>query len=513
MNRMMMAATTVVAGWLGLGVCLGVERVVDFGTALGTNDYVNDRDLSFEAVGLNNYAVADWNYWEGFAASRMTNTTDGGMENQYSAAGLWTNSTGYAVAFPGWYETTAMSFDLPAAPQRVWVNNTAYAADSLANGDGYARAFTNGDFFVVRLTGHDISGEETGMVAHYLADFRDGQSFIQRDWEEVDLTPLGDAVVEIEVSLETTDVGPYGAKTPTYVALADLAYAYASHDSPSIAIPSTSTNLVTWASEVIAYSPATENPVDPFYMVPSNALGAAQGAMWGNGATNGVVTLGDGGSIVLGFPVPIHDAPGPDFAVFENAFADTYLELAYVEVSSNGKSWIRFPNHCLETIPIDEYGKTNASSPTAYGGLACKTIQGYGTAFDLAVFGDAAAEAGVDLSAVRYVRLIDIPGDGSCLDSYGNPIYDPWPTRPPILPAPGFDLDAVGVLSPSLRISLADAENPGAAPAMPEYRRVLLWKADLASTNDWTEVDTMTPNGFYCYRFDRINNAVPSSLP
>ena len=44
---------------------------------------------------------------------------------------------------------------------------------------------------------------------------------------------------------------------------------------------------------------------------------------------NGVVSLGDGGSAILTFSSPIINGNGPDFAVFENAFDNTFLELAH----------------------------------------------------------------------------------------------------------------------------------------------------------------------------------------
>ena len=44
---------------------------------------------------------------------------------------------------------------------------------------------------------------------------------------------------------------------------------------------------------------------------------------------------------------------------------------------------------------------------------------------------------------VRWVRLVDIVGDGSCTDSFGRVIYDPYPTEG----SAGFDLDAVGVIN------------------------------------------------------------------
>ena len=63
-----------------------------------------------------------------------------------------------------------------------------------------------------------------------------------------------------------------------------------------------------------------------------------------------VVTLGNGGSITLGFaPSSIVDGPGPDFIVFENAFYvdgdpnTPYAELASVEVSDDGQHFEAFP--------------------------------------------------------------------------------------------------------------------------------------------------------------------------
>ena len=41
------------------------------------------------------------------------------------------------------------------------------------------------------------------------------------------------------------------------------------------------------------------------------------------------------------------------------------------------------------------------------------------------------------------MRIDDITGDGSCVDSAGNPIYDPYPSSE----SGGFDLNAVGVIN------------------------------------------------------------------
>ncbi len=44
---------------------------------------------------------------------------------------------------------------------------------------------------------------------------------------------------------------------------------------------------------------------------------------------------------------------------------------------------------------------------------------------------------------MRYVRIVDVIGNGTTFDANGQPVYDPHPTA---FPSGGFDLDAVGVL-------------------------------------------------------------------
>ena len=70
---------------------------------------------------------------------------------------------------------------------------------------------------------------------------------------------------------------------------------------------------------------------------PAIALGAAQESSYD------VVSLGDAGMATLTFDRPIVNGSGPDFVVFENGFSDTFLELAFVEVSSDGNRFVRFP--------------------------------------------------------------------------------------------------------------------------------------------------------------------------
>jgi hypothetical protein len=190
--------------------------------------------------------------------------------------------------------------------------------------------------------------------------------------------------------------------------------------------------FVAWATGMLDYVPGAH--VDETWQTPLKALGKAEGNSYD------VVSLGDGGRITLRFNPPIENGEGWDFAVFENSFSDTYLELAYVEVSSNGEDFVRFENVSLTASPVTGFGSTD---PTNVDGLAGKYRQGFGTPFDLdALAHKTEVTSGVvDLFAVSHVRLVDITGDGTCVDSQRNPIFDPYPT----FGSAGFDLDAVGV--------------------------------------------------------------------
>ena len=211
-------------------------------------------------------------------------------------------------------------------------------------------------------------------------------------------------------------------------------YPGAAGTSNTTAIAADDPRFVAWADGWTDYQPGPE--VAPQWRNPEEALGAPEGDI------TSIVSLGRGGSITLTFPVPIADGPGWDFAIFENAFNDTFLELAYVEVSSDGIHFFRIANSSLTPGLVPQYG---AVDPTDVDGLAGKYRAGYGTPFDLGELRD--CSPWLDVSAVTHVRLVDVVGDGSCTDSFGHPIYDPYPTTN----SAGFDLDGAGIINSAER--------------------------------------------------------------
>ncbi len=164
---------------------------------------------------------------------------------------------------------------------------------------------------------------------------------------------------------------------------------------------------------------------------------------FGMAGTNGVVSLGDGGFAIMQFDTPIINEFGADFAVFENSFDDTFLELALVEVSSDGIHFFRFPatSNTDTLIQTWSFGLTDASK---INNLAGKYRGGYGTPFDLDDIDDNIL---LNKQAITHVKIIDVVGciqDEYCTRDINNhKINDPWPTA---FGNGGFDLDAVGVI-------------------------------------------------------------------
>lgn len=164
----------------------------------------------------------------------------------------------------------------------------------------------------------------------------------------------------------------------------------------------------------------------------------------GKAGENGTVSLGDGGYAIVQFATPIQNKSGFDFAIFENSFDDRFLELAFVEVSSDGMNYYRFPavsatQDTLQTGPFDY------TEPVKVNNLAGKYRYGFGTPFDLEELGN---QAGLDLQNISHVKIIDaigcIQAQYATRDSKNTKVNDPWPTN---FPSGGFDLDAVGVIN------------------------------------------------------------------
>ncbi|MBI2721715.1 MAG: T9SS type A sorting domain-containing protein [Bacteroidetes bacterium] len=207
------------------------------------------------------------------------------------------------------------------------------------------------------------------------------------------------------------------------------------------AIKKDSSIIVNWAvsCKVVRGPQDISNPGAGYANVgdSSKATGAAD--------VSSVVSLGDGGSATLTFQTPIKNLAGFDFCVFENSFDPGFLELAFVEVSSDGINFTRFPatSNLQFTVQIGPFD--TSSDPSKLNNLAGKYIGGYGVPFDLQELNGV---AGLNINAITHVKIIDAVGciqnQYATYDKNNNKINDPWATP---YGSSGFDLDAVGVIN------------------------------------------------------------------
>lgn len=214
----------------------------------------------------------------------------------------------------------------------------------------------------------------------------------------------------------------------------------------SLGIPASSPLFAEWASSVASFDPGPQDITSPDG--PPASAGSPADVL--GPPTSGVLSLGDGGSITLGFDRAIANGAGADFAVFENGFliggaGMAFLELAFVDVSSDGVHFFRFPS--ISLTPTDtQVGGFGALDASNLYNLAGKYISGYGTGFNLD--GLVGVSPLLDVDEVKYVRITDVVGSidprYGRRDSLGNLINDPFRTP---FASSGFDLTGVGVVN------------------------------------------------------------------
>ncbi|MDE6269372.1 MAG: DUF4465 domain-containing protein [Muribaculaceae bacterium] len=217
-------------------------------TGAWTGTYDDDAEsIESQCFSFVHSSISDWNTWWGFTASnsadnakrdnfityQFSNMAEGGIALDDSGAiqldefgaPVVSASMPYLVAFYSPY-MAARPVDMTLDPTMkyeavgVYVNLNSYAYYTIQDGDSYARAFTNGDKFT--LTVHGVGPNEAEKeVEVELASYANGNLTLNRGWRYVDLSALGE-VNELYFTLETTDVGEWGANTPMYFCLDKL---------------------------------------------------------------------------------------------------------------------------------------------------------------------------------------------------------------------------------------------------------------------------------------------------
>jgi hypothetical protein len=197
--------------------------VIDFeDLTLSAESYWNGSDGSgaFSSGGAtfsNNYN-AQWESWDGFSYSNLTDHTTEGFAGQYSAiaGGGALNTDTYVIGYCSAFAASppTVTFSTTQTVTGVYVTNNNYAYYSMLKGDQFAKQFEEGDWFRLTITGKDADGNVTGTVDFNLATGTD----IVDTWEWIDLRSLG-TVKSLEFTLSSSDTGEFGMNTPSYFAM------------------------------------------------------------------------------------------------------------------------------------------------------------------------------------------------------------------------------------------------------------------------------------------------------
>ena len=188
---------------------------------------------------------ASWGgyYWDGFTPAIGGDQTDYGMPGSSASwttmfggcmagGGCVINEDGSVTADPdqpylvGYYSNWAMEGPsnqvmfmnadgkMAFEPVGVYVCNHPWPYYGCEHGDGFGRAFEEGDYFELVAHGVDADGLETS-VSINLVEYVGGELNALNDWTFFDLSELGE-VVSVYFTLNSTDSGAYGMNTAAY---------------------------------------------------------------------------------------------------------------------------------------------------------------------------------------------------------------------------------------------------------------------------------------------------------
>ena len=220
---------------ISVGSLFAQQNVGDFeNLTLSSESYWDGSDMSGlhnNSVFTTNFSSGDYNfsnsydttwgaasgYWSsGWAYSNMTDSTTSGFTNQYSAkpgGGHPIGGANYAIGKPN----STIVFNNPIGLS-INITNSTYAANSMRDGDAFAKKFTNADqdYFKLHIYGYS-NGSIADSTEFYLADFTHTDStldYIVTDWQYVEL--LTGQYDSVSFDLSSSDVGAFGMNTPAY---------------------------------------------------------------------------------------------------------------------------------------------------------------------------------------------------------------------------------------------------------------------------------------------------------
>lgn len=180
-----------------------------------------------DSAKFENVYAEQWFSWSGFACSAKIDTVTSGIENQYSVmagSGAY-NSQQFALAYDSATIVCPANAIGNFKVKSIMLTNSTYAYKAMLDGSDFNRAFSQanaGDWFKVIIKGY-LSTTETGSIDYYLADFRNGKSFISKAWEKVDLSSLGE-VDRISFTFDSSDKAYGLINNPVYVCIDNIEF-------------------------------------------------------------------------------------------------------------------------------------------------------------------------------------------------------------------------------------------------------------------------------------------------
>jgi len=210
-------------------------NIFDFeNLSLDTNSFFDGSDLSGDPDNPDysaNFSSANcsfdniWNtkydYWKsGWSYSNMTDSLNSIILNPYStkAGSGYGGSENYVIGKSGSYLIYNSPVEFTA-----FISNNTYTANSMRDGDQFAKKFTNADKDYLKLYFHGyLNGTLIDSSMVYLADFTHTDSTLDYivnvtpgfDWQLIGIpTNNVDSVV---FKLESSDVGAFGMNTPDF---------------------------------------------------------------------------------------------------------------------------------------------------------------------------------------------------------------------------------------------------------------------------------------------------------
>lgn len=193
-------------------VTIGAEESVLHLDATGTfesGDFIFQQEAS----------VSQWGtyYYGNLPSNKSDNKFESYLDAEKSAKGGAYEGKNFVVWTPSYMAIDSVKLKSAGTVPGFFVNNTAYAVNSMTKGDEFAKKFGKDDWF--RLT---ISASLNGAAVNnqVIVDLAKDGKYIS-EWTFVDLSSLGE-IDALTFSLSSSDNGDYGMNTPAYFCFDNL---------------------------------------------------------------------------------------------------------------------------------------------------------------------------------------------------------------------------------------------------------------------------------------------------